>query len=224
MSRLKNLTGQRFGRLVVVSRASDYVTPKGQRKTRWLCNCDCGKEHITTATNLQTGKTQSCGCWSNEDRRRTRHKKHGGFGTRLYRIYRGMWQRCYDFKVSQYPRYGGRGITICDEWLGEKGFETFREWALNHGYKETLSIDRVDNDKEYSPNNCRWATNKEQMNNRRCNVFLEMDGERHTMTEWAKITGINKETIISRHRAGWSTYDILTKPVDKRRSTKKAQL
>lgn len=221
MSRLKELVGQRFGRLTVVERVADYVTPKGQRKTRWKCICDCGKEHIVTATNLQTGEVKSCGCLSDEDRRRTRHKKHGGFGTRLYRIYRGMYERCYNKNTSHYLRYGGRGIKMCSEWLGEKGFINFKEWALSNGYNDSLSIDRKDNDKGYSPDNCRWATNKEQMNNRRCNVFLEMNGQIHTMAEWARITKINVATIKSRHKAGWKDIDILTRPVDKRKATRK---
>lgn len=224
MSKLNNLTGMRFGRLVALERAEDYVTPKGQHKTQWRCRCDCGNEIITNSSNLRSGITKSCGCFADEIRSQNGHnnKKHGGFGTRLYRIYRGMWQRCYDKKVSQYPRYGGRGISICDEWMGETGFERFREWSYANGYDDLLTIDRINNDGNYSPDNCRWCTQKEQQNNRMCNVLLTVDGETHTMAEWSDISGINVSTIKSRHNAGWNDYDIIHTPVDMRRATKKA--
>ena len=217
MSRLADLTGQRYGRLTVVERSGDIGG-----KTAWLCICDCGNKKRITATNLKQGITKSCGCYQNEVRIVNGHSnaKHGGYGTRLYRIYRGMWQRCYDENVKHYQRYGARGITICDEWLGTDGFAMFRDWAYSHGYNETLSIDRKDNNKSYSPDNCRWATNKEQMNNRRCNVYLSLNGEQHTMAEWSDITGINVRTIKSRHRAGWKDEDVLTAPVDKRKASK----
>ena len=217
------MSGKRINRIIVLKRTDDYVTPKGQHKTRWLCKCDCGNEFITTATNLRSGQVSSCGCYRDELRRENGKKnaKHHGYGTRLYRIYRGMWQRCYDKNVKQYSRYGGRGIKICEEWLGEKGFENFRQWALKNGYSDNLSIDRIDNDKGYSKDNCRWCTNKEQMNNRRVNVCLTLNGETHTMAEWSDITGINVATIKSRYRAGWSDEDILTKEIDKRKATKK---
>lgn len=216
MSKLDDLTGRRFGRLVVLKRAEDI---KG--KTAWECLCDCGNIKCVKASNLKRGKTRSCGCYATEVKAAEgrRRKKHGGFGTRLYRIYRGMWQRCYDKNVRQYSRYGGRGITICDEWMGDDGFENFRDWSLENGYSDTMSIDRIDNDCGYSPNNCRWATNKEQMNNRRNNVFLEVNGVRHIMAEWSDITGICRSTIKARHRAGWSDTDIITKNVDEGRCT-----
>lgn len=216
----------RFGRLVVLERAEDYVTPKGQHKTRWKCKCDCGNEIITNATNLQIGCTKSCGCFADDIRIMNGHNnaKHGGFGTRLHRIYRGMWQRCYDKKVSQYPRYGGRGICICNDWLGEDGFIKFREWSYANGYNDSLTIDRIKNDGNYSPDNCRWCTPKEQQNNTSRNVRLKVDGKTHTMAEWADITGINRATIRSRHRAGWNDYDIIHTPVDSRKATKKKSM
>ena len=223
MSKLQDLTGQRFGRLTVLSRELDYVTPKGQHKTCWKCKCDCGNYKITTATALKTGTTSSCGCYGMENRILYGHlnAKHGGFGTRLYRIYRGMWQRCYDKNEKQYMRYGYRGVDMCEQWLGEHGFENFREWSYQNGYKETLTIDRIDNSKGYSPENCRWATVMEQQNNRDCNVFLEANGERHTLAEWSRITGINVATIKSRRKLGWKDVDIVTKPIDIRKTAKK---
>ena len=192
-------------------------------KTAWRCICDCGNEKVTTSDNLLRNITKSCGCYQNDVRVANGHKnaKHHGYGTRLYRIYRGMWQRCYDKNVKHFMRYGGRGISICDEWLGENGFVNFREWAYKSGYKENLSIDRKDNDDGYNPNNCRWATDKEQMNNRRKNIKLTYKGETHTMAEWAEVTGINVATIKSRHRAGWKDEDILARKVDTRKATRK---
>lgn len=224
MSKLIDLTGQRFGRLTVIERVEDYVTPSGQHKARWLCKCDCGNEKKVTATALKRGNTQSCGCYQDECRHNPNTERsaiHHGFGTRLYRIYRGMWQRCYDKNANHYSRYGGRGITICDEWLGKDGFIHFREWSINNGYSEELSIDRIDNEKGYSPDNCRWCTVKQQQNNRGCNVFLTFKGEKHTMAEWAEILDMNVHTINSRHRAGWSDDDILSKPIDKSKASKR---
>jgi hypothetical protein len=215
--RLDDLTGRKFGRLTVLKRSENI-----RDKTAWLCVCECGNAKVITADNLKRGVTRSCGCYRDYIRIENgrRNGTHHGFGTRIYRIYRGMWQRCYDKNVSQYSRYGGKGIKICDEWLGENGFVAFRNWSEKNGYQDNLSIDRINNNGDYSPTNCRWATDKEQMNNRNCNVFLCMNGEKHTMAEWSDITGISRATIKSRHRAGWNDVDILTKPVDKRKATK----
>ena len=215
MSRLQDLTGKRFGRLVVLERAEDNILPSGQHKTMWKCVCDCGGEKITTRTNLVRGITKSCGCYALETRIEQGHKnaKHHGNGTRIYRIYRGMCERCYNKNASQYPRYGARGIAISKDWLGEHGFERFREWAFSNGYSDDLTIDRINNNESYSPTNCRWATNKQQSNNRRTNVFITYNGETHTLAEWSEITGINVSTIKTRYRRGWNDIDILTRPI-----------
>ena len=163
MAEVKNLTGQRFGRLVVIERSgSDKY-----RRAMWKCQCDCGEIRVEYSTNLLGGRVNSCGCLRAEKNRN--RITHGKRKSRLYCVWSDMKNRCYNPKIHNYHRYGGRGITICDEWRND--FQAFYEWAMANGYDENApymqcTIDRIDNDKGYSPDNCRWVDMKVQNNNK----------------------------------------------------------
>ena len=170
-AKLEDLTGQKFGRLTAVSR---YGFDEFGRQL-WTCECECGNTIVAHAYSLKQGHTKSCGCLkkekatanlpSNQVGERCPSYKHGGEGTRLYNIWKGMKRRCYNEHDSSYENYGGRGITVCDEWRND--FIPFRDWALSNGYSDDLSIDRIDNDQGYGPDNCRWADRITQRANQR---------------------------------------------------------
>lgn len=207
ISRVKDLTGKRYGRLQVIG----VDDTRNTRKTFWYCQCDCGNIKSIRSDILQSGNTRSCGCLKKEQDKINLVKNHyeiKAAGTRLYDTWQGMKARCYNKNDARYGKYGGRGITICDEWLNS--FPTFRDWALNNGYADTLTIDRIDNDGCYCPENCRWATNKEQANNRRSNVTIQIGNSKRSLKEWCGIFQLDYGTVSARyHRNGFNDINDL---------------
>ena len=202
----KNLKGQVFGRLTVIN--PHHKTRLG---TYWNCKCSCGNNCIVLTTKLSNGNTTSCGCRKSEIKNdiKNLNKSHEKSKTRLYKIYSGMKARCYRKSCPNYIRYGERGIKICQEWLDD--FMNFYNWAMKNGYDEQLTLDRIDVNGNYCPENCRWATAKEQANNTRSTVFLTYNGETKPASEWSKITGISQGTIVRRKTSyGWTDEECLT--------------
>lgn len=214
MGKFIDLTGQRFGRLTVIERAC----PENKRRVYWVCRCDCGNYSVVAGDGLKSGGTKSCGCLEKENLERIgKMSKHGMSKSKLHRVWRTMKSRCYNTRNEKYNRYGGRGITVCGEWLE---FEPFMQWAFENGYADGLTIERIDNDKPYCPENCRWATNKEQANNKSTSHFLTYNGETHTIAEWAEIVGMKRDTLKRRIYYGWSIEKALTEPVKQRSAIK----
>lgn len=178
--------GQKYGRLTVTG-----FVHKG-KKWYWECTCECGNSIITQAYLVRDGHTSSCGCLQRE-RASEASLVHGQTNSRLYRIYNGMKNRCYNQKQQSYENYGGRGITICEEWL--KSFAAFEEWSLSHGYADDLSIDRIDNNGDYSPKNCRWVTRTEQNENTRRNHLVTIGDRTQPLSAWVRERGLNYHTV-----------------------------
>jgi hypothetical protein len=208
-----NLKGRRFGLLTCLE---DVGRQKG--RVLWRCQCDCGNEINATSSNLKNGHTQSCGCIRTENLRNS-ISTHGlstnghNRKTRLYGIWIMMRQRCLNPKNKGFNRYGGRGITICQEW---EDYEKFHDWAYSHGYESHLTLERRNNNGPYSPDNCRWATQKEQSNNTRRNRHISFRGKIKTLSQWGEITGLGSDVIRCRiDRYGWSIEKALTTPSKK---------
>lgn len=203
MSRFIDLTGKRFGRLTVVGRAEN----RGDEIT-WDCVCDCGNHTTIRGVHLRSGHTQSCGCFHHE-RQVTSHTKHNASRHPLYRVWRGIKDRVHIPSNKKYHNYGGRGITVCEEW--DNDFSSFYKWALSNGYKKGLEIDRIDVNGNYEPSNCRWVKHIVNSNNRRNNIRIEHDGETHTIAEWSRITGIKYSTLYMRVARNNSEEEIFCK-------------
>lgn len=194
MGKVKDLSGLRFNNLTVIKLA--YIN----KRAYWLCQCDCGNQKIMCSHDL--GHTKSCGC-----KKYGQSKKHGLKNTKLYKVWKGFKQRCYNSNNPGYKNYGGRGIKVCEEWLND--FQAFYDWAMENGYKEGLSIDRIDNNGNYEPSNCRWTNRQVQNDNRRNVIHLSYNDETHNIAEWSRILGISKKTIQGRYKRGLSIDKIL---------------
>lgn len=208
-----DLTGQKFNRLTVL-----YPTGRQSKHGKnaiWMCKCDCGNYTEADSGSLKCGTKKSCGCLV-KDRMSKLNYKHGGRNERLYLVWMDMRRRCYNTKDQCYKNYGGRGITVCDEW---QQYEAFREWAQNTGYDDSAkshvcTLDRIDVNGDYCPSNCRWVDAKTQCNNKRNNLIVTYNGETHTATEWDRICGFPKNTMNKRIHAGWTPEKAITSPMD----------
>lgn len=204
----EDLTGKTFNRLTVIR----PVTVN--KKTKWECRCSCGNVKAVDGLALISGHTKSCGCLHKDvmAEKAKKAKTHGYTHHRLYACYYRMRRRCENKANKSYKWYGGRGIKVCDEWKND--IMSFINWSIENGYKEGLSIDRIDNDGDYSPENCRWADATQQSNNRSTNAFVTYNGETHTYAEWSRIVGIKQLTLRNRIVDGkWSIEKALFTPV-----------
>ena len=208
-----DLIGKRFGKLLV----TELTDIKSHKERHWKCLCDCGNEYVAKSSGLVHGKTTQCRQCSFKQ---ISEKKNKGLSEpkRLHGIYVNMMTRCYNSNYVLFSRYGGRGITVCDEWrIG--GYASFRSWALSNGYSDDLTIERIDNNGGYSPDNCRWATRTEQANNRHTNRMLTANGETDTMANWSRRLSIPYWVLQRRLDSfGWSEEDALLTPYIRERN------
>lgn len=197
----EDLTGKKFGLLTAIKRVDDKIYQSGNRSVMWLCKCECGNEKIVAKTALVKNETRSCGCLKGEN--------HKMSDTRLYEIWCGIKRRCKDSSRKDYEIYGGRGIEVCEEW--DKSFNKFYNWAIKNGYDDTLTIERIDVNGDYTPQNCTWATKKEQANNKRNNILLTYDNKTQTISQWANELNINETTLRNRIQRGWPECKVFEK-------------
>jgi len=194
-----NRIGKKYGRLTVMSYAG-----RNKGGSNWNCKCDCGSEVVVRGGNLASKITKSCGCYHREVTKR-RNRTHGLATTKIYMIWAGIHTRCTNHNEKSYERYGGRGIKVCDRWL------KFENFLADMGERpDGMSLDRINNNGDYEPNNCRWATRKEQCRNRRNNRLVEYRGETKLLVEWCELLGLKYKLIYDRLWAGWSIERTLT--------------
>lgn len=199
MSIYKDITGKKFNYLTPIKPV--YKDSIGH--THWLCKCDCGNEIIVDKGHITSGHTKSCGCFNIKS-----HSTHSSSKSRLYKIWISMRDRCKR-KVNN---YGKKDIKVCTEW--DKSFVAFQKWALNNGYADNLSIDRIDNNGNYCPENCRWATPKQQVQNRDVTIFVVIDGVKDTLANWCEKKQIAYPTVLYRAKVrGWSLEKAILEPV-----------
>jgi sugar diacid utilization regulator len=206
MPKMKNLLGMKFGRLTVLG-LDDQRASDGQ--ARWICLCNCGETTVVMGGNLTRGHSKSCGCWMRE-RMSKLNLTHGKSSLKIYSIWMGMLKRCQSRNDPSYDRYGGRGIKVCKRW------QKFENFCADMGDPPPgMTLDRIDNDSDYSPENCQWATIQEQNNNKRNNRMFEYRGEEFTITQLARQVGMHPETLRYRLRNGWSLEKAVETPVQR---------
>lgn len=199
--KLVDITGTRYGRLVAIK----YAGQNKYKQFLWKCVCDCGAEVIVSASHLNNCYVKSCGCLR-RDESRQRKTIHGHRYERAYGIWKHMLKRCYNQEDGGYDYYGKRGIRVCDEW--QNSYESFRDWSLANRYADDLSLDRIDNDGNYTPENCRWVDHYTQMNNTRRSRHISYKNISHTISEWSRILGVHKATLRDRiNRGDMSDFD-----------------
>ena len=201
MSKLKDLTGQKFGKLTVIERAENDK----RGNVQWLCECECGKKKVIRGYQLTNSKTKSCGCLVGHN-----NGVHYKTRTRLFNIWASMKQRCSDKNSNNYKNYGAKGVKVCDEW--QNNFVAFSNWAKANGYNDKLTIDRIDNKKGYEPSNCRWVDMKTQQRNRSNNHLVTINGETKCVAEWCLIYPISPSAVWKRTDKGMDIVTAITKP------------
>lgn len=193
MGKTIDITGKRFGNLVAIRYDHSKIQKCGSRNPYWLFKCDCGNEKVIQKKSVVRGRIVSCGC--------QQHKlKHGLSYTRIHKIWHGIKQRCLNKNNSRYNWYGGKGIKICDEW--KDSFINFYEWSVSSGYNDTLTIDRIDFNGNYCPENCRWISQKDQKRNTSKNILITYKGETLCLAALAEKYGIKFSTAYSRIKRG----------------------
>ena len=201
MGKIKDMTGSKFGKLTVIK----FAGINKNHLATWECLCECGNVAVVLGNSLRTGNTTSCGCVFKDNSKRW--YRHGDSHNRLHNLWNGMIQRCSDVNSNTYHRYGGRGIKVCDEWLV---YENFRDWAISTGYDAfapfgKCSLDRIDNEGNYEPSNCRWVSLSEQAKNKSNSRYFTYRGKTLTIREWSDETGIKYRTLVYRIDNNWDT-------------------
>lgn len=215
MSRFIDLKNKKYNKWTVL--ALDRIE---NRKSYWLCKCDCGTEKIIYGGSLKSGTSKSCGCF----RKESMPKKANGLAkTRINNIYHSMKSRCNNKNVKRYKNYGGRGIKVCDSW--NNNFLEFYNWAINNGYDDNLTLDRINVDGNYEPNNCRWVPLEKQFYNKTDNVFYIVEGKKKCLAELCKEYNMPYQTVRKRLERGKDILNALTTPIDikKRKHTKRKE-
>lgn len=216
---MMNIAGKKYGRLTAIAPISS------KSGIKWVCQCDCGNVVQVFQSNLLRGTSRSCGCFQKEglaERNAARKTALGESNTRLYKVWKSMKRRCYGKNYDYYNSYGGRGVSVCEAW---QNYITFRNWALAHGYDESAekgkcTLDRIDVNGNYDPDNCRFITMKEQADNRRTTKHIEYNGEIHNIKEWSDIYSIPSNVLAYRVKAGWNFKDAISIPVKRVRRGK----